>query len=295
MGLIDTATKQLLPWRTRLWDDNLQFVGGIQRIYAGDIAPDDSYFVVTSGSGGDRPPISDTAIAYPLGRQRQRPAAVDLAALRQHLLGGHHRAGRLHRRPLRLHRVADRARPVARPRQRRLRHRPGPGRLRPRRRGGPPRPHRRAQPGRRQGARVEPRAPTPSRATRPWRPPARPVHRRRRHVPGRRQHRPRRVLRLQHRPGAHGPRHHDHRPDRGPGGRRPASSSRSPAPPRRPPARRPGAGPDPGPRQQPVPPGQPHHLGRRPTPSTPRWPPPNATSTAWSLPVTITTNRNLQV
>ena len=29
VGLIDTATNQLLPWRTRLWDDNLQFVGGV--------------------------------------------------------------------------------------------------------------------------------------------------------------------------------------------------------------------------------------------------------------------------
>lgn len=66
MGIIDTATKQLLPWRSQLWDDNLARVGGVTRIYGGDIAPDDSYFVVTSGSGGDAPPISDTAIAYPL-------------------------------------------------------------------------------------------------------------------------------------------------------------------------------------------------------------------------------------
>ncbi len=66
MGLISTATKQLLPWRSRLWDDNLASVGGVTRIYAGDIAPDDSYFVVTSGSGGDKPPISDTAVAYPV-------------------------------------------------------------------------------------------------------------------------------------------------------------------------------------------------------------------------------------
>ncbi len=29
VGLIDTQTNQLLPWRTRLWDDNLPFVGGI--------------------------------------------------------------------------------------------------------------------------------------------------------------------------------------------------------------------------------------------------------------------------
>ncbi|MBM3675300.1 MAG: hypothetical protein FJW88_10210, partial [Actinobacteria bacterium] len=66
MGLIDTQTNQLLPWRSRLWDDNLQFVGGVNRIYAGAIAPNDQYFVVGSGSGGDRPPISDTAVAYPI-------------------------------------------------------------------------------------------------------------------------------------------------------------------------------------------------------------------------------------
>lgn len=66
MGIIDTATKELLPWRSTLWDDYLPVVGGVTRIYAGDIAPDDSYFVVTSGSGGDRPPIQDTAVAYPL-------------------------------------------------------------------------------------------------------------------------------------------------------------------------------------------------------------------------------------
>lgn len=66
IGLIDTQTKQLLPWRTRLWDDYLPVVGGVQRIYAGDVSPDDTYFVVGSGSGGDRPPISDTAVAFPL-------------------------------------------------------------------------------------------------------------------------------------------------------------------------------------------------------------------------------------
>ncbi|MEH1016285.1 hypothetical protein V6U90_24660 [Micromonospora sp. CPCC 206060] len=66
VGLIDVTAKALLPWRTRLWEDYLSFVGGIQRVFAGDIAPDDSYFVVTSGSGGDRPPINDTAIAFPV-------------------------------------------------------------------------------------------------------------------------------------------------------------------------------------------------------------------------------------
>ena len=55
-----------LPWHTHLWEDNLEFVGGIQRAYGAAISPDDSYFVVTSGSGGDRPPINDTAMAFPL-------------------------------------------------------------------------------------------------------------------------------------------------------------------------------------------------------------------------------------
>ena len=66
IAIINTRTNKLTPWRTRLCEDNLQFVGGIQRVYGGDVAPDDSYFVVTSGSGGDRPPINDTAIAFDL-------------------------------------------------------------------------------------------------------------------------------------------------------------------------------------------------------------------------------------
>jgi PKD repeat protein len=77
VGLINTQNNQLLPWRTRLWDDNLQFVGGIQRIYAGDIAPNDQYFVVGSGSGGDRPPINDTAVAFPVaGNDNVQPLWV---------------------------------------------------------------------------------------------------------------------------------------------------------------------------------------------------------------------------
>jgi PKD repeat protein len=66
VGLINLTTGQLLPWRTRLWEDNLPNVGGVQRIYAGDIAPNGQYFVVSSGSGGDRPPINDTAVAFPI-------------------------------------------------------------------------------------------------------------------------------------------------------------------------------------------------------------------------------------
>ena len=61
-----TANKALFPWRSRLWDDNIARVGGVTRIAAGDIAPNDQYFVVGAGSGGDAPPISDTAVAYPL-------------------------------------------------------------------------------------------------------------------------------------------------------------------------------------------------------------------------------------
>ena len=77
VGLRDTATKALLPWRTRLWDDNLARLGGVTRIYAGDISPDDSYFVVTSGSGGDAPPISDTAVRFPIaGADNVQPAWV---------------------------------------------------------------------------------------------------------------------------------------------------------------------------------------------------------------------------
>src|SRR3954452_11434982 len=66
VGIINLATKQLLPWRTQLWDTNLARLGGVTRVYAMDVAPDDSYFVIGSGSGGDAPPISDTAVAYPL-------------------------------------------------------------------------------------------------------------------------------------------------------------------------------------------------------------------------------------
>ena len=64
IAIINTASKALDPWRTRLYEDNLQFVGGIQRIFGGDIAPGDEWFAVTSGSGGDRPPINDTVVAY---------------------------------------------------------------------------------------------------------------------------------------------------------------------------------------------------------------------------------------
>lgn len=78
VGIINTTDNQLLPWRSRLWEDNIQFIGGIQRAYAAAISPDDSYFVVTSGSGGDRPPVSDTAIRFDFnnGGDNQLPVWV---------------------------------------------------------------------------------------------------------------------------------------------------------------------------------------------------------------------------
>ncbi len=66
VAIVGTATKSVLPWHSTVWDDNLVRTGGIQRIYSGDVSPDDSYFVVTAGSGGDFPPTSDTAMAFPV-------------------------------------------------------------------------------------------------------------------------------------------------------------------------------------------------------------------------------------
>lgn len=66
VAIVNTRTNQLTPWRSRLWEDNLQYVGGIQRVYGGDISPDGTWFAVSSGSGGDRPPINDTIVAFPL-------------------------------------------------------------------------------------------------------------------------------------------------------------------------------------------------------------------------------------
>ena len=34
IGLIDTATNELLPWRTRLFEENLSRIGGIREWYA---------------------------------------------------------------------------------------------------------------------------------------------------------------------------------------------------------------------------------------------------------------------
>ncbi len=84
VGIIDTASKQLLPFRTRLWDENLARVGGVTRICCADVAPDDSYFIVSSGSGGDAPPISDTVVAYPLTATSLQNDDVDELWLSRH-------------------------------------------------------------------------------------------------------------------------------------------------------------------------------------------------------------------
>ena len=65
IALIDTDTKDLLPWRTRLYQDNVQFTGGTTGINAGAISPDDEFFAV-GNAWGDRPPIGDTVVAFPI-------------------------------------------------------------------------------------------------------------------------------------------------------------------------------------------------------------------------------------
>ena len=65
IALIDTETKNLLPWRTRLYQDNVQFTGGTTGINAGAISPDDEFFAV-GNAWGDRPPIGDTVVAFPI-------------------------------------------------------------------------------------------------------------------------------------------------------------------------------------------------------------------------------------
>ena len=66
VAVIDLTTNSVDDWQTDIYEENLPRVGGVQRITSGDISPDGTYFVVVSGSGGDRPPINDTAIAWPV-------------------------------------------------------------------------------------------------------------------------------------------------------------------------------------------------------------------------------------
>ncbi len=235
MGLIDTATKELLPWRSRLWDLNLGRVGGVTRICCADIAPDDSYFVVSSGSGGDAPPISDTVIRYNLDAASLQNDDVQPVWIARHFdsiysvaiteqavyVGGHFQfiesptsddpwpglenVGYGTGQGLAGYGLGDQV--VRRDHIAALSPVSG------------------------QGARVE-----PDRWLELVRGQqghgghlARSVHRWRRDVPGRCPHRPSRVLRLQHGdlPGG-AARHHDHHPDRGPRGR--TTTRRSPSP-----------------------------------------------------------------
>ena len=63
---VDATTKALLPWHTSLYDDNLPRTGGVLNLVEADVAPNGQYFVAVAGSGGDRPPTSDTAMAFPV-------------------------------------------------------------------------------------------------------------------------------------------------------------------------------------------------------------------------------------
>ena len=65
VAVIDTIGRSLDPWHTTLFEDNLSRVGGVIRVTGGDVSPDGSQFVVVN-TGGDRPPIGDCAIAFPL-------------------------------------------------------------------------------------------------------------------------------------------------------------------------------------------------------------------------------------
>jgi hypothetical protein len=65
-ALINTAGKSLRPWNTNLYADYLPAVGGVIRVTNGTISPDGQYFAMTSGGGGDRPPVNDTVVAFPI-------------------------------------------------------------------------------------------------------------------------------------------------------------------------------------------------------------------------------------
>ena len=289
IGIIDTTTKTLLPWRTRLWDDNLakrrrRHAHLRRRHLPGRLV----HGREPAAPAATRPPISDTAIRFPIaGADNVQPTwisrhfdSVYSVAITEDAvyLGGH----------FQFEPSPTRAVPVARPRQRRLRHRPGPVRLRPGRRRSSAATTS-APSTRRPGTRSSgTRDRTPSRATRPCWPPraaCSPVATRASRAAKRR---PYRVLRLQQRPErAHRDRHHHHRPDRGPRGGRPARRSPSPARPRRPSGVRPGPGGDPGPQQQALAAGQrrPGAPARQPPrdpddPERPRRP-------TWSLPLTL--------
>ena len=155
IALINTETKDLLPWRTRLYQDNLQFTGGTTGINAGAIAPDDEFFVV-GNAWGDRPPIGDTVIAFPIDGgddvkprwiSRHHDSVYSLAISEKAVyVGGHFGWQESPTSPDPWPGLEDVG----------LRHRPGPLRLCAGRRRGQPRARRCSEPCRRQGAGVEP-------------------------------------------------------------------------------------------------------------------------------------------
>ena len=98
MGIIDTATKELLPWRSQLWDTNLGRVGGVTRIYAARHRARRLLLRRRQRIGWRRAADQRHRDRVPARRrvapELRRPAAVDRPALRQHLLGGDHRVRR---------------------------------------------------------------------------------------------------------------------------------------------------------------------------------------------------------
>ncbi|NNE74522.1 MAG: hypothetical protein HKN26_12720 [Acidimicrobiales bacterium] len=64
-ALIDVSgpTATLLPWRTRLYEDELPNTGGQVQVTDGALSPDDSFFVLVA-TGGDNPPTNDSAVKF---------------------------------------------------------------------------------------------------------------------------------------------------------------------------------------------------------------------------------------
>ena len=290
MGIIDTGDQAAAALAHPLWDDNLARVGGVTRIYARRHRA--RRLLLRRDQRLGRRRAADQRHRGRLPAQRgaatRRPAAVDLPALRQHLLGRHHRGGGLPRRPLRLHRVADRptTRGPASTTSATAPARAWPATASATRSSAattsPP------SPGHRQGARVEPAARTPSRATRPWRPPRAACSSAATACSRAGSHRTRRVLRLQHRavpPAAPDTTITD--PDRGPGRRQQRAVH----------GHRHGhvatgsvgrvAGADPGPRQQPVPPDDLTTWASTSNTLNATLAAPGTTRPTWTLPATV--------
>ena len=62
---LTTSPASMKGWRTRLFENNKDRVGGQFWLRGFDLSPDGKYFVVTT-SGGDRPPTNDVAIRFPV-------------------------------------------------------------------------------------------------------------------------------------------------------------------------------------------------------------------------------------